>query len=618
MYSQFTNYFFKFFNTILWLIYICLISIIVWGINKGFDLTDEGFFALLTIQNQEDFFKIIPIFKIIGKITTVFNPGIIFWRISRITLLTLSSFIFCFCLINWIKSTIKVPTSIQLSVFYPICGIASLMNYSSGFQGLSYNSLSLIIVQIIVGLYLYYISHDPNIENNYAKRSLLFLTIGFFIGWLTTIKFTTAILLISAIIFITFCILVLIQKKSFNDFTNQILLLISGFLLSMIIVSILYQSPLTIIMDTLNKQKLIVGHDPSDLLKMYVKDFKNDFLFQFIFNKPIVIISPFVMLIFFRNKINILFIITTICVCLLITQYTINHEHFYKVTAEYHNNTNDLYRILVSIFIIFFVIVFIDRHSRKIILPFIENVFFLIVIMTLFLFLPFACSFGTNVSLSIHITQFIFFGIVMICISILLISITNQYSLFIFPIGVTLLMINAASQIISGFIISPFRLNRPLTEQQYNIPTLTNNNQVLFDVETKKFITGVMHTFEKNHIKVNEQPVLIFDYPGLVYLLGALSPGKAGYSGGGYENVCSANCLVFNSSRMRNINKTVFLFGNWCPPPEEFVNCVKQKGINFKENYMIIDSIDIPEKLRTDDKKGIGKMFFYLPKNKNN
>jgi len=88
--------------SILLLSFILEIIILVWGINKGFDFTDEGYYILGYQQGQEIGFCVSFFHLIIRKVFAWLSLDVIDTRSIRLVLTILSSLFFSIGLWQWI------------------------------------------------------------------------------------------------------------------------------------------------------------------------------------------------------------------------------------------------------------------------------------------------------------------------------------------------------------------------------------------------------------------------------------------------------------------------------------------------------------------------------------
>ena len=88
---------------IIWVLFIFMMVILTWGMNKGFDLSDEGFSMLSLTKGQEQGMEIMPVYTMLQKLFSVFNPGVVFYRLLRIILLLTGTAVFVTGLISYLR-----------------------------------------------------------------------------------------------------------------------------------------------------------------------------------------------------------------------------------------------------------------------------------------------------------------------------------------------------------------------------------------------------------------------------------------------------------------------------------------------------------------------------------
>jgi hypothetical protein len=72
---------------IIWGLFVFMMAILVWGMDKGFDFSDEGFSMLSLTNGQEQGMEIRPFFVLFQKLFLVFSPGVVFYRLLRLIFL---------------------------------------------------------------------------------------------------------------------------------------------------------------------------------------------------------------------------------------------------------------------------------------------------------------------------------------------------------------------------------------------------------------------------------------------------------------------------------------------------------------------------------------------------
>ncbi len=148
-------------------ILITLISLMIWTSDKGLDITDESFYFIGYYFNIE---TVLPI-TFFHKIYNIFlgNDNLILVRVSRLLLTLISSGFLAYTACSFFNFKHKIEGTIFIIIF-------SFLGFSFYPYAISYNSLSIIFINLIIGLTFIYNS----------KKTLL---IPFLIGILTTLLF---------------------------------------------------------------------------------------------------------------------------------------------------------------------------------------------------------------------------------------------------------------------------------------------------------------------------------------------------------------------------------------------------------------------------------------------
>ena len=160
-----------------YLITLIVTCVLTWGLNKGFDITDEGFYLLGFQENQELGISMIKFHHLIKPLFWWLDLNILNLRIMRLTLLIFSASL----LTLTIKSVVK--KKIDLLFTFSLLLLSALLTFTFGPKSLSYNSLSssFIIFSFCFGLIAF------NSENTKYKYVLTLLS-GFFLAFSFFIK----------------------------------------------------------------------------------------------------------------------------------------------------------------------------------------------------------------------------------------------------------------------------------------------------------------------------------------------------------------------------------------------------------------------------------------------
>ncbi|GHN00244.1 hypothetical protein WSM22_17330 [Cytophagales bacterium WSM2-2] len=201
-----------------------------------------------------------------------------------------------------------------------------------------------------------------------------------------------------------------------------------------------------------------------------------------------------------------------------------------------------------------------------------ENISVL-VMAGLLLLMPLVGSFGTNNLLSIQIiwyTSFLFAGIY------LLLYKSGPYLLTAFVI---VLAINAAIQSISGVFYFPYRTN-PISEESQLLlvgeERIKLNKELCASVKTAYDLVYSKTTFSPR------DPIFAFasEY-GYIYFLKGTLPGWGWYS----ETSKEMNRTQLESSRIKNIDQTIFILPVEYRLDSLYISSFKKRNVRFPEDY---------------------------------
>ena len=79
-------------------------------------------------------------------------------------------------------------------------------------------------------------------------------------------------------------------------------------------------------------------------------------------------------------------------------------------------------------------------------------------------------------------------------------------------------------QFIDGYVLRPYRLANPLTKQSYSAGNLPRGARLLFDAKTAAWLKGINERCQAAGMAPDRPIIALYSLPGLVYLLGGLSP----------------------------------------------------------------------------------------------
>lgn len=585
---------------IIWVLFIFMMVILVWGMNKGFDFSDEGFSLLSLTNGQEQGMEIMPVYMILQKLFSVFNPGVIFYRLMRLILFLTGTAVFVTGLISLLHKILHGIDWPVYGITYPVAVLCGLINYSIFYQSLSYNSLTFILMLIAAGMLFKSLSVSTSVT--IRKKRLFLLATGISCGILLLIKLSSGILFSAVSLLIPLTSIP--EKEKLKSIFETVFVFISGFIISLLLLYVAGSSPTEFAANFRDASYILPGHQFSQLLEVYRDDLQKNFLEVVLFHKVFLLIPVLLWLMFRFARAKMFVAAFAFCCLLLMIKFI--HDDWYKSGMEGISTASLVYILLMWSFIVFILMEFLFFLLVKRDKPNTSCLLRLWPVFLLLFFSPFAASAGTNNPFSIHVTQFLFFWMVIFLLIIEIISSKNIRYQIIRPMFALILLFMVCSQFLFGFIRSPYRLNQGLNHQTFKLAAGTRSGSLLLDETTCSFVNAIMSILKQHgYHDGNYHALSLYSYPGLVYLTGAISPGAAWYFDDGYYGNDKANCFMISKSKISELRRTVIFFDSNKPVSNEFSECLNIKGIIFPENYFCADSVIVPD--------SSGYLKIYLP-----
>jgi len=206
---------------------------------------------------------------------------------------------------------------------------------------------------------------------------------------------------------------------------------------------------------------------------------------------------------------------------------------------------------------------------------------------------PFIGTFGSNTGIAYN-------GILFLSFIMTLIIITDYFD--IFPkrnLSLIILIFYIFSLIFfaDGFLLHPYN-QKSLFKQNYQLNFNNIEPDLMLDLERKNYVEEIQNIFRRNGFK-NGDPILgVYEIPGLIYLLGGISPG------GILWNEEFLDMFFYNLNQSKFSAKDCFLIIEKADY-SKFEDKLKYMGISLKNDYNLIG--DIRNYLKT-------KTLLYAPK----
>ncbi len=426
-----------------------LLFLLTWASFRGFDFSDESYYHIgylfgIEIDNSVIFFH------------RIYNSFFGFLHLSFVQnrLLGLFLTLFSSIFLAYVSALyFEIKEKAQLIIFTSLLGFLA---HSIFPMSISYNLFSAIFSALLVGLTFLYLKYNHFIS--------VFL-IGFFTTLLIANKFTN----LSFLFFLFPSILSLDyfdKKRKITFYLKSTLIALLGFLTATIFLFHSFYELNKSIEDFLYGLSLSTGHSLREMLdKFYIDLINLLILLKFL-------LPTLILVIYFKWKKNtsfynkIILIVSTLNILVLL----LLNNGFMGKTVIFNFF---FYLILITVFITS--ITQKKQKHKKILYSFI------------LIFVPFACSIGTNNSLFV---QFTFYGNVFAIGLFLLFSTLNNYYFRYFLVSITLVV--TFLNISYNKIYNPYRIDTNLVLQTEEIKNISYLKGLKVDVNTKKNIQHLL------------------------------------------------------------------------------------------------------------------------------
>ncbi len=591
-------------TSIYWIVCLFITGLIFWGLNKGFDLTDEGY-HMMNLAKPDETPARFQYQHYFNQVLGFFNLGIWGFKIVRLLLTLIGSAIFSWGLAQWIGSLSKFKQSFKQAflLIFPFITMASFISYSLQPRTLSYNNLTLIALLIASGLVFFYVKNSrmPG-ENGVRNNRIALAALGWTWLFLFFCKFTSAISF--AIMFIPLVFFMRWNHKNLKAAAGDYLWFGLGLLIGILHYHLTIDSFFTWFADLKEEMGMVQGHNPERLLGAYLRNTINSCARSMRFSYVLWFL-PILAVAIERNihriSSNERLIKAGKMVAALIFLGSFTYL-CYRVLGrgQYKNRFLPLFYFWYLLLAGFLVLSNLSLpHIKKLFKT--RYVYEILMLLVFLLGVPYVGSAGTNNPLSLQVMQYMFawFGIVYI-LSAIIAGFRKEWNLSY--VLLTALGIFCTAQVFHGYFYCHQRVKGDITVKTEVFDDLPGANNIYFNKERFDLVEKVRNAvFTKTNYQAND-PIIAFHLPGMVYMLDGVTPGDSWYK----STRTTANCYNLRKTSLKNLERLMFIIpdGQFVIPGQ--VACLKDVGVNYMEDYYLLESID----------KGGGKALnIFAPKN---
>ncbi len=557
-------------------IVIALILFIIYGLDKGFDLTDESFLAMI-ILDPENSPPAFTYHKLLNLILMPFSPGLITFRLIRLVLSVGGGLVLGYFVSKWIHHRYKNPL---LDHFALICIglLAVLHGYALYPQTISYNNLSQLWLVLFTALLF-----KRDIAESKAKNQ-----VDLVLGLLMFLLFITKIT--SAIALLPFWLISITVQDSRIGFDikrigHAMFWFGLGFLFFFLLHSLFIQS----IVSWLSNFKELARLAPRSLSEMMHQYFLD--IIDSLSSEVLLLVIPLVAILlveFFKHKIQEisakwpikLYELFVVCIYILFLLAISNNAYIIGGNIQYFKLHITILGLLLLVFGQWF-IAFLRGNKES----FKEGISKYWILILLFI-LPAIGSVGTDNDLVIQITQHMFSWIILI---VLLLEDQKKDGGFTFHriTLVAVLVVIMTVQIFDGSFLRPYRIKGGALAQTESIKV--GNSQMKVDPEIHRTISELRNLMQTK-TDFDEDPVIsLTGMPGLSYLLDGKTIGNSWTKNG----LAEANCFNWKRHTEMDLSRTVIISDDIPKIPVANIRCMQEIGIPFPDDYVRIGFVNV-------------------------
>lgn len=580
--------------TILAILLIGSASTAVWASGRGWDFIDGGAYYL-SYKDPGDVADIQTSYHIFaGWFFRLLGYNIVGFRLFSWFIVAIAVFVFVLGFLRHIRAIFPVSHSPSTNVAVSSClFLSSLAVFISAPAALTYNSLNMICMLIAVGMLLSSTGRLVNSSQQIWKAWVEISVACIVTGVGLAIKPSTSLLLFGVIL--AFClsspILPLIFKVRLVAF-----ILVCGSIGVAIIAALLGSwSALAIRLSNLSRIMQNASYKRELMTRLYsdLRDLGNFVWSDLRLPLLVLIVATITIAFKIRKKASARAVANffVIGICLAWFTTAIN-ERLWQAGHDYFARAA-IARFYLEAIAVCAAVLAVVRYSRskEADAPssrFALNVH-LLLLLTMFVALPFAGSFGTTNPIYLNAAfQATFWTAAIVLILVVLghmISVPGLISTAMLPIGIF-----ASAQFVNGHVLHPYALRTSLFKQDTPTDIGSPATVLLVDAPTSKFLVEARRSLAMNGFTPGDDIFAFFNMPGVVFALGGRSPVIPWYFGRIYDGDTVEESYMQMAGDERRRHAWIITQADVTVFRNHFV----RGGLNFPDGYLLIDKLTNP------------------------
>ena len=167
------------------------LSAVLWALDRGFELGDEGY-SLLNLNHPGDAPVVHQFYRLLAYLDGGYRFGVIGARLLRLAAELLASAVLIAGVLAWSRTRVFAPGRAPVLAFVLFCLLGTLLG--AGSRSLTYNDLTNLCSYGAIGAFFFVLA-APSGSAGWRRRTLAALVAGFCNGLQLGVKFPTALAL---------------------------------------------------------------------------------------------------------------------------------------------------------------------------------------------------------------------------------------------------------------------------------------------------------------------------------------------------------------------------------------------------------------------------------------
>jgi hypothetical protein len=549
-----------------------LIGLFLWTINKGFDLTDEGFY-LLSYTYPEEYNSGFTSFNLL--VNKVLNPAytsVIGYRAASLFTTIASALLLAGGLWKWIQEKSQAG-SLPYWLIAGLFVVGNFLQYSIFPRTIFYNNINSFCIAIFASSILLYSAY-PTADNLKWRHAYLYLG-ALFVGLDLFVKGSSSVVALSTGVMVLSLYAGLANVK---EWYKPVALVVLGFLSGLLVFFVGIQPFDVWTTNFVHETQLLLQTSYNGgLLVRYLKD-AYPIILTLIYPFGIFILMGFFLTRFYlRGKLR-LPPIFQIGVGLLIVAFLA----YQSLRTDLYRNTHLNQHQSAAWFIAVLLIVAAMFSAAYLEVPYKKLKWRKLIIAAWMFVLPFVGAIGTYNNLFINLMMdinywFALMLIMFVSMPVVARSLVARIVVFVVP------AIIIAEQCTYGLLLAPYLQAANMLEQTIPVTVGKSHTPAVLklDPKTAEFMVEVAQSLRQAGFRAGMPVVAMYDLPGLVYVLDGVSPGNPWIFG----HLDMRNCDALAKTNM-DLTSAFLLINE--KPGAELLTCMNSHGMHFPQDYIEI------------------------------